>query len=77
MADNESVGMTIRLDGTTSYSYSGLDRLEEIKPNFVADILSGDPETRAKVKEVIKIVNRMVDILNGGLNKPGKPLSGG
>ena len=48
-------------------SYAGLDKVEEIKPNVFADILSGDNDTRKKINEVIKVVNCMVDILNDSL----------
>ena len=52
---------------TIETSYVGLNKITEIKPCLFADIMSGDNESRQKINELIKVVNRIVDVLNGQL----------
>jgi len=49
-------------------SYEGLEKVEELKPNFYSDILAGDPETREKVNDLIRVVNVLVELKNGEIN---------
>ena len=50
---------------TNKVAYEGLNKINELKLNFIVDIMSGENEVRDKVNELIRKFNLMVDILNG------------
>jgi hypothetical protein len=50
---------------TNKVAYEGLDKINELKKSYIADMMSPDPETREKVNEIIRKVNLIIDILNG------------
>lgn len=52
---------------STKITYSELDKIQELEQDIIADISMGDRNIQQKVNEIIKVVNHMIDILNGKL----------
>ena len=52
--------------------YGGLEPIEELPVNLFEDILSSAPEHRGKINEIIRRVNRLVEIKNGELTGRGE-----